>query len=61
MRGIIERFEGNYAIIRLGGEQLLNIPKNDLPDGVKEGDIIRTSNGNYVIVKGIEKSKQQIT
>lgn len=38
IKGIIDRFEGEKAVIRANGEDII-IPKKKLPDG-KEGDVV---------------------
>lgn len=40
MRGIIERFEGDFAIIEKENREFINIPRQDLPSEAKEGDVI---------------------
>ena len=37
---IIDRFEGNYAIIETD-DRAIDIPKSDLPADAKEGDVLR--------------------
>ena len=39
MKWVIDRFEDNYAIIGCGDEYF-NIPKDVLPEGASEGDIL---------------------
>jgi len=51
MKGIIDRFEGDYAVIEFTGRRMVEIHKRDLPSGIKEGDAIRTTNGAYVLDK----------
>ncbi len=51
MRGIIDRFEGNFAIIELEEKIMKNISKSDLPAGVKEGDAVFLANGRWHIDK----------
>ena len=48
MKGIIDRFEGDYAVIEFEGRRVVEIPKKDLPTGLKEGDAIRGTDGAYV-------------
>ena len=48
MKGIIDRFEGEYAVVQLTGIRMVEIHKRDLPIGLKEGDAIRGNNGVYV-------------
>lgn len=38
-RGIIDRFEGNLAVIEFG-ELMENIPKSQIPDAVQPGDVL---------------------
>jgi len=40
MKVIIDRFEGNFAVVELGNEKLANLPKALLPDGAGEGSVI---------------------
>lgn len=40
MRGIIDRFEGDLAIIEKENREFVNIPRQDLPSEAKEGDVI---------------------
>ena len=48
MKGIIDRFEGDYAVIEFEGKTLVDILKRDLPAGLKEGDAIQCTKGAYV-------------
>ena len=48
MKGIIDRFEGNYAIVEFEGRKMVEIHKRDLPAGLQEGDIIHCTDGSYV-------------
>ncbi len=38
---IIDRFEGEFAIIEIGGGITVNMPKLLLPENAKEGDVIK--------------------
>jgi len=40
MRVVIDRFEGNFAVVELDSKETVNMPKALLPQGAKEGDII---------------------
>ena len=48
MKGIIDRFEGDYAVVEFTGRRMVEIHKRDLPSGLKEGDAIRSKDGAYV-------------
>lgn len=40
MKGIVDRFEENLAIIELENKKFISIPKSKLPLNIKEGDVI---------------------
>lgn len=40
MKGIIDRFEGDYAVVEIDGRQMKDIPKRDISSEAKEGDVI---------------------
>ena len=48
MKGIIDRFEGDYAVVEFEDRKMVDIHKRFLPSGLKEGDVIRSSDGAYV-------------
>ncbi len=45
MKAVIDRVEGELAVLLLGdkGEFKLNLPLSLLPDGCKEGDVLKLS------------------
>lgn len=45
MKAVIDRIEGNLAVVLLGekGELKFNFPLSYLPEGSKEGDVLRIS------------------
>lgn len=47
MRGIIDRLEGDVAIVELEGKIMKNIYVSVLPYGVQEGDVIEFINGKW--------------
>ncbi|MDR3540916.1 MAG: DUF3006 domain-containing protein [Desulfosporosinus sp.] len=47
MRGIIDRFEGEYVVVEFDGRQMKDIPKSKLAPEAKEGDVIVLVNGKY--------------
>lgn len=49
MQGIIDRFEGDYAVVEFEGKEMKNVPKNELPVEIKEGDVIVLINGKYQV------------
>ena len=40
MKFTIDRFEGNFAVVELNDQKFINVPKEIIPHGAKEGDII---------------------
>ena len=50
---IIDRFEGNYAIIEVDDE-FINIPKSFIPTNAKEGDVLR-----LVIDESVTSNRKQ--
>lgn len=51
MFGVIDRFEGDYAVVEFEGKEMQDIEKILLPPEAKEGDVIVLINGKYVIDK----------
>ncbi|WP_088187341.1 DUF3006 domain-containing protein [Desulfosporosinus sp. FKA] len=49
MAMIIDRFEGDFAVVEVDGRSMENIPKSDIPAGAREGDVLRPVNGKYEI------------
>ena len=43
MKLIIDRFEGDFAVIELPNGQMIDCPKTLLPDNAKEGSILNIS------------------
>lgn len=37
---IIDRFEGDFAVIELDTLEIVNLPKKLVPDDAKEGDVL---------------------
>jgi len=40
MRVIIDRFEGDYAVVELEDRSTVNLPRSLVPPGAKEGDVL---------------------
>jgi len=42
MKAVIDRFEGDYAVVFLGEEEIkVNVPRKELPQEAKEGSWLR--------------------
>jgi len=50
MKFIIDRFEGNYAILQNSETtEMSEIEKTELPDEAKEGDVLLFEGGEFVV------------
>jgi hypothetical protein len=60
VRGTIDRFEGEFAILEWEGRNIENIAKELLPSTAKEGDIIEFENGGYKVnlVETMKRKKE---
>lgn len=46
----LDRFEGNFAVLEnRNTKKMTDIPISNIPANAKEGDILRLSNGSYVV------------
>ena len=59
---IIDRFEGDWAIIETENRHTFNLPRFVLPPGIKEGDVISIQVGIDLVAtkERAEKSKRMI-
>lgn len=57
MKIIIDRFEGELAVVELPNGNMINCPNAMLPDDAKEGDIISI----VVDEKATEEKKKSLT
>lgn len=46
MKGIVDRFEGNYAVIEIDGETK-DIPRTQVSDHVQAGDVVIFKEGKW--------------
>jgi len=49
MKGIVDRFEGEYAVIELEDQKLMNLLIKDLPKDIKDGQTIEIDGKNIII------------
>ncbi len=40
MQVIIDRFDGNFAVVELDNGETVNMPRKLVPKGAKEGDVV---------------------
>ena len=53
MKGIVDRFEGDYCIIEIDG-QTRDIPRSEVDSNVRDGDVV-------ILVNGVWKADQEET
>ncbi|WP_077367246.1 DUF3006 domain-containing protein [Anaerosalibacter sp. Marseille-P3206] len=49
MRGVVDRIEEEYVVLEVEGE-MIDIKIELMPEGIKEGDIVKLIDGNYIIL-----------
>ncbi|WP_427340562.1 DUF3006 domain-containing protein [Caloranaerobacter sp. DY30410] len=61
IKGIIDRFEGEYAVIELENLKVINILKDNLPQNAKEGDVVVIKDNEcYIDIEETQKRNKQI-
>lgn len=59
MKITIDRFEGKYAICEKEDKGMIEIELKNLPNGVKEGDILHIDNEIITIDEAATKSRKE--
>jgi hypothetical protein len=57
MKGIIDRFEGEYAVVELVDGKMISINKMKLPIGVEEGMVLDIS--EFITINSYETLKRK--
>lgn len=60
MTGIIDRFEGEFAVVELENMKMINIEKNKIPKEAEEGYVINIEDVITVNYVETEKRKNNI-
>ena len=61
MKGIIDRFEGDIAVIELENHEFIDINISDLPKNISTGDVIELVDGKInLCIEETKKKKQAI-
>lgn len=55
---VIDRFEGNYAVVELEDRTIIDMPKELIPEGAKEGDVLTIEIDTEETYKRKEKVKK---
>ena len=57
---VVDRIEGRFALVENFGE-MIEIPLCQLPEDVREGDILRIENGEYIVDNiSVEEQKEEL-
>lgn len=57
MFGIIDRFEGKYAVVELEDKKIVTIEKEKVPQNAKVGDVLNIA--NYITIDLVETEKRK--
>ncbi len=49
MNVVIDRFEGEFAVCVASDGAVLSIPRHDLPEGHREGDVLICDGERYIL------------
>ena len=60
MKGIIDRFEGSYAVVELEDGKIINIDKIQLPIGIEEGMVIHISESITINIDETKKRREKM-
>lgn len=59
MLGVIDRFEGEYAVVILDDETVIDLKRNEIPEEAKEGDVLNIADNVTIDVEETEKRKKK--
>lgn len=59
MKGFIDRFEGDFAIVEDKNREMHNIEITKLPQGIMEGDFVFEENGVFLVDEAESKSRKK--
>jgi len=60
MRGVIDRFEGDFAVVELENGEMRNIKKELVPAEAKEGDVLKIVEEITIDYEETEKRRKKI-
>lgn len=60
MRGVIDRFEGEFAVVELDTREIKNIKREIIPKNAKEGDVLNIGENITIDYEEAEKRKKEI-
>ncbi|ADU26933.1 DUF3006 domain-containing protein [Ethanoligenens harbinense] len=59
MRYIIDRFEGETAVLEEDSGVMRDVPRNRLPAGAKQGDVLTETNGIFSVDTAATKKRTE--
>ena len=59
MKVIIDRFESDYAVCETENKEYINIPKSELPKGIKEGDVVCSIDNEWHIDEATTRERKE--
>ncbi|TDT62371.1 DUF3006 domain-containing protein [Fonticella tunisiensis] len=59
MKGVIDRFEGSFAVVVMDDGAIKNIHRDKLPEGAKEGDVLILGDRVEIDVEETKKRKKE--
>lgn len=60
MKGVIDRFEGLFAVIVLDSGDVTDIERSKIPEGAKEGDVVVIGDSIYIDREETKKRKNKM-
>ncbi|MFX0549840.1 DUF3006 domain-containing protein [Hathewaya histolytica] len=60
MKGILDRFEGNYAVVEITEGKTIDIPKDIIPKDAREGTILNLEINVTIDEKDTSNRKKEI-
>lgn len=55
---IVDRIEGGIAVCEADDRTMIDVPLSELPEGTREGTVLRLENGRYAVDKAEEESRR---
>ena len=59
MKAIVDRFEGNIAVLEIENRKIINVERSKLPFNVREGDVLEISGDIVTIDINETKSRKK--
>lgn len=60
MMGVIDRFEGEFAVVELDSGEIIDIEKRKIPNNAKEGDVINIHKNITINIEETKKREREI-